>query len=259
MQRITDHAKPYTLSIMFVRSMMQLQDEWTLELWDGDSSAATSTLVARQKVVISHEIVSSSGGYNHPDYVELTLKGTIDGMKDKLAMRSAFPNGNQGKLIVTVGDLDDIRGPYEVTLSYERTPGTIIEDKIHVSIKHEEFGYATRVVTLAGGVLVWTRENQLREVQHAVRDMQTELGAKYAGHDPNAKIEYAGDFSEFTGVVRATPKPRNCKTHGNALVPVRNRETGEAALRCPVLGCTVILRKRAVQSADDSHRNRPEL
>lgn len=104
-----------------------------------------------------------------------------------------------------------------------------------ISISHPENGFARRRINDAELASV---HSPLQMWKGKIKDMRAELGFGTSDYDL-PKTEDAVPI-----VVVAQSQHHTCGKHGNQLVAARNEETGETALRCPVVGCTTILRKR---------------
>jgi hypothetical protein len=105
-----------------------------------------------------------------------------------------------------------------------------------ISIRHETHGYATR--RISGNTLSAEAASPAFIVRDAIVSMKEELGFGSSLYG-NLKRK-----KEEVPIVLAQSQPHKCGKHGNQLVSAQNPKTGETALRCPVDGCTTILRKR---------------
>jgi hypothetical protein len=127
--------------------------------------------------------------------------------------------------------------PFKVEQVYNQADATVA-----ISIQHPDYGFAVRHIYTAQLARSPSAVNILRD---KVAEMKKELG-----------YSVNKDFAEvFTSQKPKVPmssesQHHTCKEHGNQLVSARNQETGETALRCPVVGCTTILRKRRKSTLD---------
>jgi hypothetical protein len=116
-----------------------------------------------------------------------------------------------------------------------------VDHYFDISIRHDTYGYATRRIggnKLSGSAVAYSSAPKFL-VADAIVSMKKELGFGSSIY---------GDLKGEKEVAPIAPAAQSqhhtCGKHGNQLVTARNEETGETALRCPVVGCTTILRKR---------------
>lgn len=110
-----------------------------------------------------------------------------------------------------------------------------VDHYFDISIHHDSHGYATRRVS--GNTLTAEAAAPAFIVRDAIIAMKKELGFGSSVYNDLKE-------KEEVPIVLVQPQRHACKEHGNQLVSARNPKTGETALRCPVDGCTTILRKR---------------
>jgi hypothetical protein len=121
--------------------------------------------------------------------------------------------------------------PFKVEQVYNQADATVA-----ISIQHPDYGFAVRHINTA---LLARAPSVVNILRDKVVEMKLELGY-------SVDREFSEVFTSQKPKVPMSPKSQHhtCKEHGNQLVSARNPKTGETALRCPVDGCTTILRKR---------------
>lgn len=108
-----------------------------------------------------------------------------------------------------------------------------VDHYFDISIRHGAYGYATR--RIGGSKLSANSSAPKFLVADAIVSMKKELGFTAGSGFDKPHSPY---------VPPAKSQHHKCGQHGNELVAAENKETGEKVLRCPVVGCTTILRKR---------------
>lgn len=129
------------------------------------------------------------------------------------------------------GELIRLASPFRLTaVRGELT----VDHYFDVSILHDEYGYGTR--RIGGNILNGNNGDPIVILTKAVIEMKKELGFGVN----------MGSSKKGKEVPTQLYKPQfpSCREHGNQLVAARSQKTGEDALRCPVVGCATILRKK---------------
>lgn len=128
-------------------------------------------------------------------------------------------------------ELSRMADPFKVEQVYNQANATVA-----ISIQHPDYGFAVRHINTA---LLAATPSAVNILCDKVVEMKQELGY-------SVNKDFAAVFtSQKTKVPMSSESQRHtCKEHGNQLVSAQNPKTGETALRCPVDGCTTILRKQ---------------